>query len=114
MAAASGARLCFGDPVESGGRTVIPVARVRGGGGGGRDGGGGGGVVASPVGFIEVSADGARFVSIPDPRGAALAALGATAVAGAVVAAARRVGARRLLTRRRAALPRSLRRSLPR
>lgn len=42
-----GARLCDGEPVVSGARTVIPVARVRlaggDGGGFGSDGGGGGG-----------------------------------------------------------------------
>jgi uncharacterized spore protein YtfJ len=44
----------FGDPIESEGVTVIPVARVGGGGGGGGDnednGGGGFGLGARPVG----------------------------------------------------------------
>ena len=44
----------FGDPIESGGVTVVPVARVGGGGGGGGDsennGGGGFGLSARPVG----------------------------------------------------------------
>ena len=71
-----GARLCYGDPVTAGGRTVIPVARVsaRGGlgfgagsgEGEGEGGGGGGRLSATPVGFIEVTADGTRFVAIDD------------------------------------------------
>lgn len=44
----------FGDPVETDGVTVIPVASVGGGGGGGGDaelnGGGGFGLIARPVG----------------------------------------------------------------
>jgi uncharacterized spore protein YtfJ len=76
----SGARLCFGEPVTSGGRTVIPVARVRtaGGwgwgsgderdrGGTGSGGGGGGFVEAKPAGFIEFDDAGARYHAIPDP-----------------------------------------------
>ena len=66
----------FGEPVEQGGVTVVPVAKLRWGFGGGwgkdatsaEDGakgdegsGGGGGVMASPVGFIEISEDGAYF-----------------------------------------------------
>ena len=71
-----GARLCYGDPVSAEGRTVIPVARVsaRGGlgfgagagEGEGEGGGGGGKLSATPVGFIEVTADGTRFVPIDD------------------------------------------------
>jgi uncharacterized spore protein YtfJ len=79
-------RLCYGEPVREGERTIIPVARVRvsGGWGSGRfagrpgkgdDGkgdegggaGGGGYVEGLPVGFIEVGPDGSRFVDIPDP-----------------------------------------------
>ena len=68
-----GARLCYGEPVTAEGRTVIPVARVsaRGGlgfGGDEADGGGGGGgkLSATPVGYIEVTADGTRFTPIDD------------------------------------------------
>jgi hypothetical protein len=110
LTAASGARLCFGEPVSAGGRTVITVARVRGGAGGGL-GGGGGSFDAAPVGFIEVGPDGSRFEAIPDPRGAAIAAVRAAvalAVAGGALAAA---GAVR---RRQGALLRSRRRLLPR
>src|SRR5512133_3692009 len=59
LAAARGARLCYGEPVHVEGRTVIPVARVRAAGGLGQR-GGGGRLDAVPVGFIEVSASGAR------------------------------------------------------
>ena len=70
-ARAMNARLCFGEPVSEGGRTVIPVAIVSGGVGLGfgssggdspGDGGGlGGGMGGRPAGFIEVSAEQARF-----------------------------------------------------
>ena len=66
LAAARGARLCYGEPVHVDGRTVIPVARVRATGGMGER-GGGGRLDAVPVGFIEVSEDGARFEPIVPP-----------------------------------------------
>ena len=77
-------RTVYGDPVSFDGRPVIPVARVRygfGAGGGSQDGdaaeegpgglrgqggGGGGGVEVSPVGYIEVTAEGSRYVSFED------------------------------------------------
>jgi len=70
-----GARLCYGDPIREGGRTIIPVARVRAAGGGGwgtgqqvdsagGGGGGGGSLDARPVGFIEVGPEGTRFQPI--------------------------------------------------
>ena len=76
----------FGEPIEAHGKTIIPVARVSyrlgaGGGGGGetkaesgaphREGGGGGGggiVQAVPVGVVEVTEAGARFVRFFDPQ----------------------------------------------
>jgi len=76
----------FGEPIESHGKTIIPVARVsyRLGAGGGEGsetptdssaskkigaGGGGGGVVqATPVGVLEVTEAGARFVRFFDPQ----------------------------------------------
>ena len=79
----------FGEPIEIQGRTIIPVARVSyhlgaGGGSGGetrpdasgprREGGGGGGggiVQAVPVGVVEVTEAGARFVRFFDPQMAA-------------------------------------------
>ena len=63
-------RTVYGDPIEAEGVTVIPVAQTYfgfgGGGGGGRSGGsgGGGGGAVRPMGFIEVTAKGARWVPI--------------------------------------------------
>ena len=80
LARLTGARLCFGRPVEVKGRTVIPVASVRTAGGYGfggepdgrqRSGGGGGGALdARPVGFIEIGPEGTRFEPIDDGRAA--------------------------------------------
>jgi uncharacterized spore protein YtfJ len=76
----------FGEPIEAHGKTIIPVARVSyrlgaGGGSGERapnsaeaqsEGGGGGGIVqAIPVGVVEVTEAGARFVRFFDPQMAA-------------------------------------------
>ncbi|HEY2735009.1 MAG TPA: spore germination protein GerW family protein, partial [Polyangiales bacterium] len=66
------ARALFGTPVTHGNITIVPVARVVAGfGAGARQGGeetaagsdigGGGGYAAVPLGFIEISEDGARF-----------------------------------------------------
>jgi uncharacterized spore protein YtfJ len=64
------ARTIYGDPVERDGTTVIPVAKVRYGFGGGagrklpageEGNGAGGGATVTPVGFIEMGRDGARF-----------------------------------------------------
>ena len=90
------ARTAYGEPIEANGITVVPVAKVAfgfgGGGGGGtgtgsvkRDGameavetapqnasggggGGGGGGAVQPLGFIEISDAGARWVAIERPR----------------------------------------------
>ena len=86
----------FGDPVEKGSVTVIPVAKVRYGFGGGsgsdrkdtdagekhdEGSGGGGGLSASPVGFIEIHDGFAEFKPIGDPLAAVpvILAAGATA-----------------------------------
>jgi uncharacterized spore protein YtfJ len=68
LCAAARAATVFGDPVESVGVTVIPVARARWGFGGGvgrkkdeNGAGGGGGVQVSPVGFIELKNGEAHF-----------------------------------------------------
>jgi hypothetical protein len=108
LAAARGARLCYGEPVEAGARTVIPVARVRAAGGHGQR-GGGGRLDAEPVGFIEVTAQGARFEPIAAPAGAARTlAAGGAALTGLLATVV-------LRRRRRARLrPSPLRRSLPR
>jgi uncharacterized spore protein YtfJ len=72
----SSAKTVYGEPITAEGQTIVPIAKVRygfGGGSGRRSGGeagdgggGGGGAVARPVGYIEVSADGTRFVPILD------------------------------------------------
>jgi uncharacterized spore protein YtfJ len=102
LARLTGARLCFGRPVELKDRTVIPVASVRtaGGWGFGNDGpgsgsgGGGGALDARPVGFIEIGPEGTRFERIDDGR-MALRALAAGSIAvlviGRVMARRRRV-----------------------
>ena len=90
------ARTAYSDPVEAHGVTVVPVAKIGfgfGGGGGGGSGsypakhdgaleavetamqsgsggggGGGGGGFVNPIGFIEISDAGARWVSIEPAR----------------------------------------------
>jgi hypothetical protein len=89
------------------GRTVIPVARVRAAGGLGER-GGGGRLDAVPVGFIEISAAGARFEALEQPgSGARALAAGGAALTGLIAAAALR-RQRRGLRRppRRLSLPR--------
>jgi uncharacterized spore protein YtfJ len=67
------ARTVYGEPIEAHGVTVIPVAATYfgfgAGGGGGRGGssGGGGGGTVRPIGFIEITALGARWVPITRP-----------------------------------------------
>ena len=92
LARLTGARLCYGKPIEVGERTIVPVAAIRTIGGfgygktrgkGSGDGGGGGGTLdARPVGFIEITPQGTRYEPIADNRltlatiaGGALAAL---------------------------------------
>lgn len=69
----------FGEPIERGDITVIPVARVRWGFGGGEGQGGeaagptgsglggGGGAAGDPVGYIEIGPAGAAFRPIVSP-----------------------------------------------
>jgi uncharacterized spore protein YtfJ len=70
-------RAVYGDPVEAHGKTIIPVAKVAygfGGGFGQKDPGGGefakdedgagGGAAAKPMGVIEVSEEGTRYIPI--------------------------------------------------
>ena len=69
----------FGEPIERGDITVIPVARVRWGFGGGEGQGGeatgptgsglggGGGAAGDPVGYIEIGPGGAAFRPIVPP-----------------------------------------------
>ena len=65
----------FGQPIDRGDVTVVPVARVRLriGAGGNRRGRvrAGGGASASPVGYLEIGDGGTRFRSVPDLRAAA-------------------------------------------
>ena len=106
LARLTGARLCFGRPVEVEGRTVIPVASVRTAGGYGfggeprgrqtSGGGGGGALDARPIGFIEISSTGTRFERIDDGR-MALRAMATALLAVFVVG-------RRFVRRRRRAL----------
>lgn len=79
LSSSANVRTVFGDPISVEGKTIIPVARVRYGFGGGmgsgptgssdeqrigQGGGGGGGVIAQPVGVVEVSGAGMRFVPV--------------------------------------------------
>ncbi len=77
-------RTIYGDPITAEGKTIIPVARVAYGFGGGsgrkgqaegeEGGGGGGGVATTPVGIVEITANGTRFVAVGDAKKFALAA----------------------------------------
>lgn len=77
----------YGDPIETQGKTIIPVARVAYGFGGGAGrpkhhngygagddgeepeaGGGGGGAVAAPYGVLEVTPDGTKLIRFGDVR----------------------------------------------
>jgi uncharacterized spore protein YtfJ len=94
----------FGAPVERGGVTVIPVARIRWGvgGGGGRSGssaidgerdsgeGAGGGVVADPAGYVEIGPGGAVY----QPIGRRFSSPGFVLAAGVAVAIVLRALAR--------------------
>jgi uncharacterized spore protein YtfJ len=71
LVATANVKSVYGDPVSVGNRTIIPVARVGyglGASSGGQNGetigggGGGGGVGARPVGYIEITGEGTRFV----------------------------------------------------
>ena len=96
----------FGEPIERGDLTVVPVARVRWGFGGGSGSseaeaeakasgsGGGGGVAADAIGYIEIRSGEATFRPIvpPYPNPAFLLAAGLTAamVIGALARLLRR------------------------
>ena len=94
----AGARNVYGDPVSAEGRTILPVAQIRygfGGGSGrhagdkqGEGGGGGGGLVAKPVGVVEITAAGSRFIPIGEKRKLA-AAVGMGICLGLLIAKAR-------------------------
>jgi uncharacterized spore protein YtfJ len=72
----AGVEAVFGEAIQSGNRTVVPVARVRWAGGAGsgssdRDGasgsGGGGGVAADAIGYLEITPEAAEFRRINEP-----------------------------------------------
>ncbi|HSD77562.1 MAG TPA: hypothetical protein VLA98_09160 [Solirubrobacteraceae bacterium] len=116
IAGLSGARLCFGEPFEAAGRTLVPVARVRGAGGVGRRGQGGtpggGRFDARPVGMLEIGPGGTRFERLPDPDAGARAGAAAAAAVAMLAGAATALGSLRRRRRgpRRPSLPRSTRR----
>jgi len=108
LARLGGAQLCYGDAVSAGRRAVIPVARVRVAGGWGsgdrpdsRGGGGCGLVGADAVGYIEIDADGSRYVAIPRERRGVRAAGGALLAGAAGAALALAVGRNRRSAGRR-------------
>jgi uncharacterized spore protein YtfJ len=102
LGAQANARAVYAEPVERGGVTVIPVAKVRWGFGGGsgseKEGGsgGGGGVQASPLGFIEIHDGVAEFRPIKDQTAEVLTAL-PMVIAGGIVAAIVLRGLRKLI-----------------
>lgn len=114
----------FGTPVERDGITVIPVAKARfgfGGGGGtgagageGSGGGGGGGAVVSPVGYIEVRDDTARFRRIRNPADLLVVVAAVSLAALAVERLSRRAASRRVATTSRGARAHGRRRGAPR
>lgn len=84
----------YGDPIETDGKTVVPVARVvygfgagggsgpsKGGEGSGQGSGGGGGMVTQPMGALEITDDETRFVRFTDWKRLALV-LGAGVLLG--------------------------------
>jgi hypothetical protein len=92
----------FGDPIERGGKTVIPVAKVRWGFGGGAGtgtseaeggpqtgsgSGGGGGVTAEPIGYLEIGEEGASFRTIAPPYPSPLFLLAAGITSALIVRA---------------------------
>jgi uncharacterized spore protein YtfJ len=87
-------RAVFGEPVGEGSNAIIPVARVTvsGGGGGGinagtnREGRGRGmglgmNIVASPVGYIRQTPDGAVFIPVIDKNRLAMIGMGVAVLA---------------------------------
>jgi uncharacterized spore protein YtfJ len=70
----------YGEPIETQGKTIVPVARVAfgfGGGSGKREdrSGGGGGAHSTPLGVIEITPQATRFVPANLERKLAIAAL---------------------------------------
>lgn len=73
---AAQATTIYGEPVERGDVTIIPVAKIKYGFGGGsgtnktgeEGSGGGGGVSVTPTGYIEIKEGNTRFRKIRDPQ----------------------------------------------
>lgn len=103
LGSAASVKSVFGEPIQTEGKTVVPVARIAYGFGGGfgsrhgpngaksddsrgegGGGGGGGGVHAYPAGALEISAAGTRFIQFPDLRWLATA-FGAGVLFGGVI-----------------------------
>jgi uncharacterized spore protein YtfJ len=83
-------RRAFGEPIVTRSKTLIPVARISYGFGGAdhREGadpprgvGGGGGVIAQPVGVIEISEHGTRYIPIFSAQRLATAFIAGFAIA---------------------------------
>ena len=82
MAQNAHVKTVYGEPIVSGDKTVIPVARIGWGFGGGmgrngkrspdgngnEGGGGGGGMAAVPVGVVEISPQSTRFIRFSETR----------------------------------------------
>jgi len=58
----------FGQPIVVGKRTYVPVARIQYGMGGGAQDGAGGGLEATPLGVLELSEEGARFLPLGETQ----------------------------------------------
>jgi len=93
------AAACFGAPVTSGNRTVIPVADIQYGFGvgwggsnevpgvpGGHGGGAGGGARTRAIAVIEVSPDGVRILPIEDQTSIRMAAIAFASAGTAIIA----------------------------
>lgn len=87
LQAGASVRHVYGNPIEFAGRTVVPLARLRygfgagdgaekaGSGRGGSGSGGGAGISLRPVGALEISEAGTRFIRFADPVPLGLALL---------------------------------------
>ena len=75
IGAQASARAVFGDPIARDGHTVVPVAQTMWGTGAGSGesddegsgSGGGGGAMTRPIGYIDITDDGATFVALSRP-----------------------------------------------
>ena len=102
VGARASVRAVFGEPIERGEVTVVPVARVRWGFGGGSGqgsseqgsgsgAGGGGGGLADPVGYLVIGPAGATFEPIRDRLSVPLVLAGGLSAALLIRAVARLV-----------------------